>query len=340
MIYSPEGYAHHLADKLCSAGQRIYQRAKHIDCAATLDLPSYLAEWSCGYDLSSSSTDETCCVWTRAGTVLLLNREPLFEGAADIMAKVWTHDLPVAERLFEYLEKHRLPAGAPREPDPDGQVFLMIRTMTGFDFRAAGRGGAPLVRDNYAPNALAQYDAAVAALRAKDPAGRLILLNGPPGTGKTHMVRAFMAVAPAAKFVVIPPATIEHLGNPEWITALIREQADEGDRVVIVLEDADQCVAARDVASMNAISAVLNFSDGLLGQLFDVMIIASTNAAIDKFDPAILRSGRMAAHVQLAGLGADQAAQIYTRLCGRTDYRVGGQTLAEVYQAARAGGQQ
>ncbi|KKK48353.1 hypothetical protein LCGC14_3145980, partial [marine sediment metagenome] len=43
---------------------------------------------------------------------------------------------------------------------------------------------------------------------------------GPPGTGKTYLVRSLLAAAPKAAFILIPPHLVEELGSPEILPSL------------------------------------------------------------------------------------------------------------------------
>ena len=199
-----------------------------------------------------------------------------------------------------------------------GAVFTVVSTPSGqFDAQFLDFTGAPLVRDNYTDTALVQYDRAVRELNSSDPAGRVVILDGPTGTGKTHLVRALIHDVEDSMFLVLPQGMVEHLVGPSMIPMLIdlRDNADnEPSRIVFVLEDADDALVPRDGGNINLISALLNFGDGILGHALNIRVVATTNQPTDHIDPAIKRPGRMIAHLHLDALTLDHATRVLRRL--------------------------
>lgn len=201
---------------------------------------------------------------------------------------------------------------------PDGQAYVLCEVpMQGVSIVSIGLAGQDLLRENYDPKVLKAFDRAVADLQSKKPRGRLTILDGPPGTGKTYMVRAFMAAAPDSKFVIVPPHMVKGLADPQLILTFIREvYNDDGHPVVLILEDADQCLSKRKSENMASISAILNLSDGIIGSLLDLRVLATTNTPAQEFDEALLRKGRISAHIEIGKLGNDQLRSIWDRLAG------------------------
>jgi ATP-dependent 26S proteasome regulatory subunit len=112
--------------------------------------------------------------------------------------------------------------------------------------------------------------------------------------------------------------------------------------LILVLEDADMALVSRKSSRGNpaALAEILNLGDGLIGEMLDLRIIATTNAERIELDPAITRPGRMCTHLTLGELPTPQLAGIYNRL---TEGESGpamvkksqATTLAEVYRLAR-----
>jgi MoxR-like ATPase len=84
-----------------------------------------------------------------------------------------------------------------------------------------------------------EYRHVVEDLNSNDPCGRIIILDGPPGTGKTHMVRALLNEVKDATFVLVPSQHDERARQPDFIKALLEEQR-QGHPMVLVVEDADE----------------------------------------------------------------------------------------------------
>jgi hypothetical protein len=236
---------------------------------------------------------------------------------------------------------------------PKGRVHVLITTSTGPEFKSMGVGGQKLERGNYEDDVLAGYDRIVRDLQAATPAGRVAILDGKPGTGKTFLVRGILDDVKDVIFVIVPANLIQELAQPGMIPALVGLHQSRGDKpMVFIIEDADEVLAPRAGDNMSSVSAILNLGDGILGQLLDVRIVATTNAHRQDVDEAIKRPGRLSAMVHVGPLGAEKAGEVYTRLTGKpariypdmsnplesTSMFKGKTSLAEVYQICRDSG--
>lgn len=220
-----------------------------------------------------------------------------------------------------------------------GFVFALALGMGGYQLSRIGAAGTPLERDNYTPDVLKQYDHVVADLQADAPCGRLVIMSGVPGGGKTFIARALLADVPNAAFVVVPPHLVKDLGSPELIPALVQAKNHGFDGpVVLVLEDADKVLVNRAAGDMAAISSLLNLGDGILGGVIDARILATTNASTLEMDPATRRPGRLCSYMNVGELEPAHANSILKRLTAK-DIPVNKKvTLAQVYYAARKHG--
>lgn len=233
---------------------------------------------------------------------------------------------------------------------PKGRVHVLITTQQGPEFKSMGIGGQKLERSNYDDDVLKGYDRVVSDLQAATPAGRVAILDGKPGTGKTFLVRGLLDEVRDVIFVIVPANLIQELAQPGMIPALVALHQSRGDRpMVFIIEDADEVLAPRAGDNMSSVSAILNLGDGILGQLLDVRIIATTNAKRQDVDEAIKRPGRLSAMVHVGPLSAEKAGEVYQRLTGKPPYTFeldkmtgpmfkGKTSLAEVYQLARDSG--
>jgi hypothetical protein len=184
-------------------------------------------------------------------------------------------------------------------------------------------------KDNYTDNVYDDYKYISEDLKKEDPNGRLFIINGPPGTGKTHFIKSLICDTSGKSFILIPLKFSAALDNPDFARLLMREREKP---LIIVLEDADTALVRRGPDNMSAISSLLNYTDGLFGSLLDLRIIATTNAESLDIEPALLRDGRLSRHSFIGPLPADKANKLYQKLTNTSDKPFSKETtIAEIY---------
>lgn len=235
----------------------------------------------------------------------------------------------------------------PMREKSQGHVFVIGRSMMGFDFYGLGVASVALERDNYSKDVLTAYDAAVADLNTLSPSGRLTIFDGPPGTGKTFLIRALIDSIKDGIFVFVPPAMVDFLASPELIPMLIQKKSSNyvDGPIIFILEDADNVLVPRDKSNVSLISTLLNMTSGILGSMLDIRAIATTNSPTKDIDPALLRPGRISSHVTVGGLDKMKARQVFKRLTGISADKLDilgtdDISLATVYRDAREHGWQ
>lgn len=172
------------------------------------------------------------------------------------------------------------------------------------------------VRRNYAAGVAARLER-VMAVTPQSVNGRLILLHGPPGTGKTTALRALgLAWQDWCKIdCVLDPERL--LGAPGYLLQVVMgaaygpgSNADHRKWRLLILEDCDELVrgGAKQSAGQ-ALSRLLNLTDGLLGQGQNVLVAITTNEELGRLHPAVVRPGRCLAQIEVGPLPRDEAAR-------------------------------
>lgn len=211
------------------------------------------------------------------------------------------------------------------------------------------------ISDNYAKHARESLE----SLMTFDPAqlteqsGRLVLLHGPPGTGKTTAIRALARSWSHwcnPHYVVDPE---KFFGSADYMVTVLLElssrmrppvdlEFDDDDDLevdseaaapppapwnLLIIEDADELLSgeAKDKTGQG-FSRLLNIGDGLIGQGLRVMVLLTSNVPMSSLNKAVTRPGRCLADIEVPKFPALEAAEWLGTSSGE-------RTLAELYEA-------
>jgi hypothetical protein len=249
-----------------------------------------------------------------------------------------TFEVAMISHTKDYcLALHKLCEEGLELPTSSGRVFVMVSGPGGIDLQSVGVAAVTLEKGNYPEDVVSSFEHMIKDFDSKTPCGRIVILDGEPGTGKTFLVRGLIDACPDATFIMIPSNLISEMSGPSLVQAIMGNRGREDtNATILIVEDADMCLAVRGGDNIGAISSLLNISDGILGNLLDIRILATTNAEVEQLDPAVLRDGRLCRRAHVGALPRDQARMVMERLGGdpknltEKEY-----TLAEVYRHAR-----
>lgn len=139
-------------------------------------------------------------------------------------------------------------------------------------------------------------------LEKEDKSG-LIILHGEKGTGKSTYIKNLVNLYPNKKFVYVPASLIGLMGDPSFGSFLTTLNNH-----VIVLEDCENSIRDRqNGGSANAVSLLLNLTDGILSDDLGMKFICTFNDDMKNIDPALLRKGRLVSKYEFKPLCAEKA---------------------------------
>jgi hypothetical protein len=178
------------------------------------------------------------------------------------------------------------------------------------------------IQDNYPSSVLSKLTPMITTFQPAK-GGQLLLWHGKPGTGKTFSLRSLAYawknwcdtyyVLDAEVFFSESTYMIDLLLHTTYDDEYDSPKASEKWKL-LVLEDAGELltVDARERTGQG-LSRLLNIVDGLIGQGLKILILITTNEALNDLHPAVGRPGRCASEVYFNSFNITEACSWLTK---------------------------
>ena len=153
----------------------------------------------------------------------------------------------------------------------------------------------------------------------------ILLLFGPPGTGKTTFIRGLLQHTSKSAIVTYDSSLLDK--------DYIFSSFIEGDKSIFIIEDADLFLKSRQEGN-TMMHKFLNVGDGLVSTKEKKMIFSTNLPSVRDIDPALIRPGRCYDILEFRNLSANEGTNLAKRL--NIDLNIGDKkdiSLAEVFHS-------
>jgi hypothetical protein len=189
----------------------------------------------------------------------------------------------------------------------------------------------PGVRGNYPAKLQAELDTLMS--KPEPDGGKLMLFHGPPGTGKTRGILTLISEWRSWCHASVVTDADKFFGDATYLNSIIFDAEGMSDWLLLVIEDGDEFLNVDSADSKGqSIARLLNMGDGIIGQGLNLLTLITTNVAVDKLNPAIIRPGRAMCNLEFGKFSPEEATA-WTAERGRSIEFESEATLAEMYRA-------
>jgi len=154
----------------------------------------------------------------------------------------------------------------------------------------------------------------------------LYLFFGAPGTGKSSYIASLTQMKTNKKFIYLPSSLFTSLDSPQLMKLFL-----DNCNAIFIIEDGEKLLTNRENDVNSPISALLNMSDGLIGQLLNSQIICTFNTNVANIDKALERKGRLICSYEFKPLAQERAIELAKKLKKPFDHIDGPMVLGDIY---------
>lgn len=222
----------------------------------------------------------------------------------------------IAKKLMEYIYL----------PSTKNQFFTISTNQFGFSLKPSYVKEMDIDLElNYGKKFVPIHDEIFNKL--KNLSHGLFLLHGETGTGKTTYIRKLISLLSEEKTIIyIPSYMMSNFADPEFISFIGGFK-----NAILLLEDAENVLSNTIDNRSQAVSNILNITDGLLNDYMDIQIIATFNTNAKLIDSALKRAGRLQVNYKFGKLNKTDANKLSKKL--KLDIKFDKATsLANIYE--------
>lgn len=229
----------------------------------------------------------------------------------------YSTETPSLDYAKKYILKNRI------KEEKKGIINLICKTQHGFELKEYTIKDPVIDFESNYNDDFKSIDSVILNRLNQEGGKGLVMLYGVPGTGKTSYIRRIINNV-NKRVLYLPPDMATELSNPGLMPFLT-----DIPNSILIVEDAENVLIKRQGQHNQAISNILNLSDGLFGDCLNIQILATFNTSLNNIDEALLRKGRLIAKYEFKPLSSDRIKKLTKKLGIKFNKESG--TLAEIY---------